>query len=208
MVQRLLEIEESRVLRDLRLEYFGLAEQQGIDPDSDVDLLSLEDALAAVDKLQGPVSDLMSAVRSASQDLSDAMTLLADAQQAGDVEAAHSQALAAANELHTAHEIFEVVLVGAAFEIELGHRRHGEAAVAAGEISQDEHYTNIGTVWESITALLDPLGRTFDDATQLELPLEPRDFYRELSDTADAFALADAPAMAAYRASLSESCQP
>lgn len=187
------------------LEPVAEPEESAQEAEADIEPLSFEDALAAIASRQDRVTDLAEAVRSASQEMFDALAAITDAAQASDAAAAFGQAQHAASVLEEAHrEVSEVSNYKAVGRIQVGHEQAASDAVAAGETTHDEYIRRTGIVQEAIGALRVSSGAVLSEAIQYTLVTSNPP--QELVATAVDLALADTAGMAAFWASLDESC--
>ena len=208
-MSRLLDLEYSeslsRVKDDLRISFSppprAMVEQL---PPAD----AIAAALAALEQLEGPINDLVAAWRSATQDLSDGMNALLAAERPSDLEAAHQQTQNAVDALRSLNLEQQPAVMGDVWAIRDDLDAFAIAAVDAGEIITAEHNADYQLFRDVVDDLVAPLYEARDAARRVELPLEPSDYYAHLWETRNAFAVADAAGMAAFEASLDESCEP
>ncbi len=178
------------------------ADSQAAEPDSEP--RNLEDTLAAVAVIQSELDELAWTAYEAVQEADDALASLyaaADAQSAIDAHKKMLDALQRADEsdrqlrdagaYHTLRE-----------RLEVPYRVYAEAALAAGEITADEHQAALTAIQDAITAVAGNALSSGAETSEFRWLAQTAIQY-----TAHSFILADTESMAAFQASLSESCQ-
>ena len=179
------------------------ADSQAAEPESEP--RNLEDSLAAVAVIQSEIDELAWTAYEAVQEADEALASLYAAEDARSAIDAHKRMLDA---LQRADEGDRQLRDAGAYRtlrerVEVPYLVYAEAALAAGEITADEHEAALTAIQDAITAVA---------GSALSSGAETSEFrwlaQTAIEHTAHSFILAATDGMAAFQGSLSESCQP
>ena len=175
------------------------ADSQAAEPESEP--RNLEDTLAFVAVIQGEIDELGQVVHGAYWEADQALASLYAAEDARSAIDAHKRMLDALQRVEVGNrQIRDAVDYRPLVE---PYWVYAEAALAAGEITADEHEAALVTINDAIGVLV-----TNSTSSQASTSEAKRQARTAIEDTAHSFILAATDGMAAFQKSLSESCQP
>lgn len=170
-----------------------------------IELLDFDEASAVIGRYQSEVEDLIEPISSAHQAMLDGQSAIDAAKQPDEAVIGLRHLLDAIAELKELNRRLRAALDGAS-DAQKGHEEYEREAQLAGEITQDEFRANrdfvrthLAIVYMIAEPALDQAGQFADVVRAAEVDVPAK---------AGFFAVTDTDAMAAFWASLSESCQP
>ncbi|MXY96509.1 MAG: hypothetical protein F4Z29_01890 [Gemmatimonadetes bacterium] len=171
---------------------------------ADPEPLNLEETLAVVAVIQSEIDGLAWTAYDAAWEADEALSSLQAAVDARSAIDAHEKLLDARQRSYDpTQQLRDAVVYWTLRErVEGPYWVHAEAALAAGEMTTEEHEAALVTIQDAISAL-----RTNALSSGIDTRLGQRLAQTALEETANALILADTDGMAAFRMSLTESCQ-
>lgn len=170
-----------------------------------IELFDFDEASAVIGRYQSEVEDLIVPISSAHQAMLDAWGAIDAAKQPDEAVVGLRHLLGAVAELEELNRRLRAALDSAS-DVQERHEEYEREAQLAGEITQDEFRANrdfvrtlLAVVYTIAEPALSQAGQFVDIVRAAE---------RDVPAKARSFAVTDTDAMAAFWASLSESCQP
>ena len=166
-------------------------------------MTNLSAALAAIEHHHDQVNELRGPINSAYQRKLDGSRSINTAEQANDAQLGYQQVMDASAELKALYDHVQLA-IDKAEEAKEGHDQYEREARCADEITYDEFNTNTDAVQAAFSAFYNTARSARDQASKSAT----RAAQLDLAARAQFFAVTDPTSMAAFWASLRESCQP